>query len=151
MYRATCWTGFNLDSRMCDLIYLHRFLQRYLVMFKILTKAEVVAYPHRNATYTSITHLASDLSRVPKSTIVWYICKRLTSLPKWMESTKFQDACGSTVITFSSCKILCLQTYQITRIKRTCLHNYKSLQSILNNDSPFLIAFWITTATAKKT
>jgi hypothetical protein len=38
------WTWSIFKSSMCDLVYLHRFLQEYLVVFKILTLAEVEAY-----------------------------------------------------------------------------------------------------------
>ncbi len=44
------WAGYILNSSACDLVWLHKFLRRYLVIFRILTRAEVVTYPHRIVT-----------------------------------------------------------------------------------------------------
>ncbi len=44
------WTGSILNFSTCDLVYLHRFLWGYLVIFNISTQAEVVSYSTRNAT-----------------------------------------------------------------------------------------------------
>ncbi len=74
-----CWSGSILKSSTCDLIYLHRFLQRYIVIFKISTRAEVVTSPHRSITATSeltsagchLTHLASDLGQACQKVLLY--------------------------------------------------------------------------------
>ncbi len=66
------WTGSILKSSTYDLMYLHRFLQGYLVVFKMSSQAEVVTSLHRSITATSeltsagchLTRLASDLGPV---------------------------------------------------------------------------------------
>ncbi len=95
--RGDLWTGSFLYSSKYDLIYLHGFLWGYLVVFKILTRSEVVASLCRSGMYntyelTSAVWLSHTSSVWPwlgvsKSKFVWYICQRLTSLaPTYEES-----------------------------------------------------------------
>ncbi len=63
------WTGSVSNYSTCDLVYLHRFLPGYIVIFKISTHAEVVAYSMMEwhysismwcvLTHTWILHLSS--------------------------------------------------------------------------------------------
>jgi hypothetical protein len=74
------WTGSIHKSSTCDLIYLHRFLRRHLVIFKISTWAEVVTSPSRSVTATSeLTSVldATTLTRVV-SELGW-ACQKVCS------------------------------------------------------------------------
>ncbi len=79
-----------LNSSTCGLIYRHRCLWRFLVIFKISTWAEVVTSLHMSVTATSeltsagchLTGLVYDFGWVcQKNMIVRYICKWLASIP----------------------------------------------------------------------